>query len=728
MAIVWNNFTYDKKYVVDALNGDDASGDGIKKPFKTLSKLLQFIPKDKNSLIKLEDGEYTFGQDISDGFASCRVTIVGNKARTTLKQIQGLYSNKGGGSGTFTLEFIQLIFTIDAALTQHNLNNFKFTWNMYNIVIVEVPSNDYAVFVPDGGTLKIYNCINISPSNNLLRTTYGIIELTNCYGGFTSGYGTNNSNWDKRNNIITSTPIYDSDYKVPYDEIGVYYGEFAWKKNKFLIQAAKRKYLSFENKIDRLTAIPKMTSNTSPSGRAFAKDVWSSSYDVWYAFNQADDNDGYCSKSGSGGVGYLGYEFVQPIPIFKYALRSMGNSSVLTTMPKDWTLEGSNDGERWHILDTQRNQSWSTTNTDKYYYISYPKSFKMYRLNWTANNGHTGYTGINELKMFSGTSMVSYIPTINEKYVTTYGGDKLIQETFKNNYDKVRLVSNKESKLNEGKIFEHEIDLKKYEVNKITTIVNTMSLSENGGNYKNLAPKLLPSAMGRFLGTTEKDLYKAIEGDGILTSGKFIQFASPSHNSPVIFMLKPNGSAIKLNKIRVAFGVSDWSGNTTASDFEVQISKNSSSLINDPSASTNWETIYSINGNSKKDFIEIRPTTSVITPMIRIIIYKSAHSTYLTISEVEVYGVEVNDYMLIKPETDSYLYSISNSQLIYLRNNINKNSFTGYGFWKGESVDFTKELENKMYVSDEATPLGSGKVFKQKIDTSKIPIKKVSIE
>lgn len=252
--------------------------------------------------------------------------------------------------------------------------------------------------------------------------------------------------------------------------------------------------------------------------------------------------------------------------------------------------------------------------------------------------------------------------------------------------------------------------MKKYEVNKMNPMINKMSSLD----YKNIAPKLIPSSVGTFYGEDTSDLYKAIEGDGILTSGKYVGFSSPTADSPVIFMLKPNDSAIKLNRIRVAFGVSDWVGNTTASDFEIQISKNSTASINDPSTSTNWESIYSIIGNSKKDFIEIKPTTSVITTMIRIIIYKSAHATYLTISEVEVYGEEVNNHMLIKPESDFYLYSVSDSQLIYLRDNINKNTFTRYGFWKGESIDFTKELENKMYVSDEATPLGSGKVFRKK--------------
>ncbi|MCY9517204.1 discoidin/SUN/FTP domain-containing protein [Paenibacillus apiarius] len=469
MAIVWNDFVYDKEYFVDATKGDDSSGDGAAKPYKTLSKLLTVIPKDKNSLIKLRAGEYTFGQDLSDGFANCRVTIIGNQSRTTLKQMEGFYSDipDGGGNSTFTLEFAQLLFKIDADLTKSNLNYFHFNWNMYNVVITDTPDNGYSVFLPHSSLLKMLNCIKLSSSLNLLRTTHGAIELTNCYGAFTSGYSTNDSSWNKSNNIITMTPIYDSNYIISFDGIGVYSGKLAWRKNGFLVHSSSGNYLAFQNKIDAATVIPKMASNTSPIGRAFAKDIYSAPYDAWKAFNQIDDNDGYCSQNGSAGVGFLGYEFAQDIPISKYAVRSMNSSSALYTLPKNWTFEGSKDGAEWEVLDTQKNQTWTAINTDKDYCIVNPKSYKMYRLNWTSNNGHTGYTGLNELKMYSGTNEVSQIPSINEKYFTAYGMNKITQQTLKSDYDRVRLISNRESKRNEGKTFEHEIDFKKYEVNKI---------------------------------------------------------------------------------------------------------------------------------------------------------------------------------------------------------------------------------------------------------------------
>ncbi|WP_019422843.1 hypothetical protein [Paenibacillus sp. OSY-SE] len=242
---------------------------------------------------------------------------------------------------------------------------------------------------------------------------------------------------------------------------------YAPREHKYLIHLNSGQYLSLENQMATATAIPQMTSNTTPSGRAFAKDIYSAPYDAWKAFNQTDDNDGYCSQNGSAGVGFLGYEFTHDIPIFKYTLRSMNSSAALHTMPKDWTFEGSFNGDKWFVLDTQKNQTWTATNTDKDYYITNPKSYKMYRLNWTANNGYTGYTGINELKMYIGSNSVTHVPTLNEKYFIAYGMDKITQESLKSNYDQVQLISNRERKLMKGKTFEHEIDLKKYEVNRV---------------------------------------------------------------------------------------------------------------------------------------------------------------------------------------------------------------------------------------------------------------------
>lgn len=103
----------------------------------------------------------------------------------------------------------------------------------------------------------------------------------------------------------------------------------------------------------------------------------------------------------------------------------MNGLSHLSKMPRDWTFEGSNDGVEWLVLDKQINQTWTAINTDKEYVINNKIPFKMYRLNWTANNGFISYTDINELTMFEyipGTLI--YLESGSESNFLNYGLDK----------------------------------------------------------------------------------------------------------------------------------------------------------------------------------------------------------------------------------------------------------------------------------------------------------------
>lgn len=220
------------------------------------------------------------------------------------------------------------------------------------------------------------------------------------------------------------------------------------------------------------TAIPKMTSNTTPSGRAFAKTIWDSKFDAYGAFNQIDDGEGYASQNGSGGVGYLGYEFASPIAIGKYTLRSANGTSTLACLPKDWSFEGSDDLVSWVVLDVQKNQSWTTAITDKVFNISNYKKFKAYRLNYTANNG-SGYTNLNELKMHE---TISHFPAISSSWKTISTTLPSVDTFVSDGMNDLSVFDREPTEINvpmddngatgevfgSGILFKEKIDLKKY--------------------------------------------------------------------------------------------------------------------------------------------------------------------------------------------------------------------------------------------------------------------------
>lgn len=73
-------------------------------------------------------------------------------------------------------------------------------------------------------------------------------------------------------------------------------------------------------------------------------------------------------------------------------------------------------------------------------------------------------------------------------------------------------------------------------------------------------------------------------------------------------------------------------------------------------------------------------------------------------------------------------YYYSDERYLKVFESANDDVFIRYGLKKGGTIPFSKGILAKMFFVNRPTSLGSGKVFKQKIDTSKIPLKKVSIE
>jgi hypothetical protein len=68
--------------------------------------------------------------------------------------------------------------------------------------------------------------------------------------------------------------------------------------------------------------------------------------------------------------------------------------------PKDWQLQGSNDGLAWTTLDTRSNQSFAVRFEAHAYPVASPGAYRYYRLNVTANGGD-GSTQLSELGLFT---------------------------------------------------------------------------------------------------------------------------------------------------------------------------------------------------------------------------------------------------------------------------------------------------------------------------------------
>lgn len=297
----------------------------------------------------------------------------------------------------------------------------------------------------DNGTLEFYkNGVSMGISHTNVK------DLGEVYPTLVSG----------SNNGITATINFGATpfvYNVPND----FYSYNTNVVHKILISSKDETYSIVPEAYATDTAIPKMTSNTTPSGRAFASSEYESSQGAWRAFNRS--SGAFVSGYGSGGIGDVGYEFVSPIRIGKYAVMSY-NGSNFDAPPKDWTFEGSNDGVNWVVLDKQTNQVWTTINTDKEYFIDIGKinNYKMYRLNWTANNGYASYTIIEELKLYEviTPSKLLILPNNSEKTFINHGMNKdtSIDLTTSKILEREYIVQDN-TQLGSGKVFKQKIDI-----------------------------------------------------------------------------------------------------------------------------------------------------------------------------------------------------------------------------------------------------------------------------
>ena len=138
-----------------------------------------------------------------------------------------------------------------------------------------------------------------------------------------------------------------------------------------------------------VSAVPGMTSNTTPSGIASASGEWNTSNQAWRAFDGSLSN-GWLSNSL---VSWLAYEFVTPQIISQYIVLGGG----ITAAPRDWTFEAWN-GTSWVVLHTVTGNTNTTTYTGSF---TNTTAYSRYRINITANNGQASYSGITELQLIA---------------------------------------------------------------------------------------------------------------------------------------------------------------------------------------------------------------------------------------------------------------------------------------------------------------------------------------
>jgi len=144
---------------------------------------------------------------------------------------------------------------------------------------------------------------------------------------------------------------------------------------------------------------PAMTSNTTPSGVAFAATNSSTAY---LAFAQDGLYTTYW-QSGVANVGVIGYQFSSGKVIKRYVIKG---STTANNNPTTWTFQGSNDGTSYTTLDTVTLYSMPASGNYTSGILSNTTSYTYYRLNILATILSTAGPIVSEFEMTESTGTV----------------------------------------------------------------------------------------------------------------------------------------------------------------------------------------------------------------------------------------------------------------------------------------------------------------------------------
>lgn len=110
--------------------------------------------------------------------------------------------------------------------------------------------------------------------------------------------------------------------------------------------------------------VPKMTSNTTPSGEASASSYWSEpDYPAWEAFNGTNnDGDDCWISSANTTSGYLCYKFENPTKVTVFELTNRNHNESINA-PKNISLLASNNGTNWNNLGSFVNNNGKNKTT-----------------------------------------------------------------------------------------------------------------------------------------------------------------------------------------------------------------------------------------------------------------------------------------------------------------------------------------------------------------------------
>lgn len=239
---------------------------------------------------------------------------------------------------------------------------------------------------------------------------------------------------------------------------------------KFLIKNENGEIFTATFSDPNLNIVPKMTSDTTPSGKVIYNAYQGYPHYGWAAFDYSAST-GWLGAVNQMSNQWIGYVFELPKIIGKYIIYP--HPSDLEYTPKDFRFEASNDGVNWIVLDRKLGVTGWAIGQGKTFIIDNVNPYTHYRIYFESATAGNRYCGIGELQMYETYSTLFSLgvknPTVEdfEKYGLKSGTILPLDAEFSTK--KVYMVSSTDS-VGSGRVFKKRINTLTTQIKKASKV------------------------------------------------------------------------------------------------------------------------------------------------------------------------------------------------------------------------------------------------------------------
>lgn len=203
--------------------------------------------------------------------------------------------------------------------------------------------------------------------------------------------GLDSKNYDSKENALSDTTVLNA-IKNSSEALKML------SKDKELFDIVYTNDDTIDDELIKIGIVPVMTSHTTPSPFKISANSEASPQMAYYAFNQViSSQQTLWWHTDRQKPVFLEIDMGQKTQISSFTLTA---PNLITSMPKNFTLEGSNDGENWDVIKTYTDFNEYKPYGTTLFKLDKTENYRYYKINITENNGY-GWSAIYEIQFYN---------------------------------------------------------------------------------------------------------------------------------------------------------------------------------------------------------------------------------------------------------------------------------------------------------------------------------------